>query len=1013
MNIKLLIALLSVVFGSWAGAAVGASESAAPGLIVESFDSTQNVSGLVSETKLAREGKACGRWERMDKTKSIAIKKIPQDWSGYTAFSLWLYNAKALPGASFVMIVTSENKSSDGPDYYSYRFDLGRWTGWKQFVVPFAEMGQARQPRGWNQIDALRFTASGYGQTPNPEAVVCFDDFRLLKIPRVEGPRLTDEEMFTAINLDYPGLESLKVAVQKKDWAAAKTAWLEHLKARRYPRWTVDWRDRPAPKPKAPSGGSDGWDYYSCTIRFDWNGWKHFRLEKKNFGAARKPIGWNWIDYVSFNATGFNQKPNPEAVLYFDDIRLVGKQKTVVLGDFEQGVGEWDGLESSDEHAHGGRRSGKWQKMNVRTSARLREIPNDWTEFDALEFWCYAPKATGGTAKLILNSDQPREGAADLICRHIMQGHDFGPDIDWSADPHKYREWTYAINRFFHWRTLAAAYWNTGDERYAKEFCDQLLDWTRKNPVPLNASGNGSYTWRTIECGIRQSTTWPDSLHRVLGSASFTPEVAAVMTRSMVEHARHLMVWPTRAGNWLTMESNGLGTIGILLPEFKEAATWRDTALARQYAEIDNQVYPDGAQMELTTGYHQVSLKNFLGLAATAKLNDVPVPGDYHAKLRRMFEYNFWVQMPDGHTPALNDGGLHRVLSDMETAAELYGDGLFRWAASGGAQGTPPDHASHCFPYAGQMVMRSGWETDARYLLLDAGPFGLGHQHEDKLSIVVHAFGKQLIADPGNYAYDSSPWRKYTIDTPAHNTVMVDGLAQCRRKCDRATYVVQKPPESNLWRSGPKLDYAAGQYDEGYGADRDVRVVHRREVLFVKPGYWVVVDQFSGGSGRHRLESLWHFNADEGETDPASLAVRTIDPGPNCLVVAAAQPGLEVKIVKGQTEPTVQGFIAAQSWRPSWKDPKAKRPEHGKREVPTAIFTLEAALPARIVYAICPYPDQQRPEVKIKDLTTGDRPAKVQVTLPDGTIDLVSVQPQAEVTRQKPGDKAELWATLK
>jgi hypothetical protein len=92
--------------------------------------------------------------------------------------------------------------------------------------------------------------------------------------------------------------------------------------------------------------------------------------------------------------------------------------------------------------------------------------------------------------------------------------------------------------------------------------------------------------------------------------------------------------------------------------------------------------------------------------------------------------------------------------------------------------------------------------------------------------------------------------------------VLVDGLAQCRRKGDRETYVVKQPPASNLWRSGPRPDYAAGQYDEGYGPQRDVQVVHRREVVFVKPSSWLVIDQLTG-SGRHRYESLWHFDADE------------------------------------------------------------------------------------------------------------------------------------------------------
>ena len=153
MRLQSSLASFLPAFLLFAAGALPAAEPAAGGLVLDSFETTENTSGLTLETKLAREGKACGRWERMDQTSGVGLKKVPQDWSGYTAFSLWLYNAQALPGASFVMIVSSENKASDGPDYYSCRFDLGRWTGWKQFVVPFAEMGQARQPRGWDQID--------------------------------------------------------------------------------------------------------------------------------------------------------------------------------------------------------------------------------------------------------------------------------------------------------------------------------------------------------------------------------------------------------------------------------------------------------------------------------------------------------------------------------------------------------------------------------------------------------------------------------------------------------------------------------------------------------------------------------------------------------------------------------------------------------------------------------------------------------------------------------------------
>ena len=970
------------------------------GLLLEGFERPEQCRGLVRDTAHVKQGQAAGRWAEMQKHPQVTLPSVPRDWSAYNALAFWVYNERKLVDTAVMLVLGSEREDSPGDDYYALRLNLGTWTGWQRVVVPLAELDVARRPLGWQHIDGVRFSASGWGNTPNPQAVLVFDDFRLLHVPPVVGPRLTDAELFAAMDLAAPGMREVKAAVDRTDWASAKAAWLDHFKSRRSPRWTIDWRDRPVRSGKVPQGGSPGADYYSHRIALDWSGWKHFRLAKADFSPARKPIGWHWINSLTFTASGYGQTPAADLVLYLDDVRLVGRS-AATLGDFEHGTGAWQGLSASQEQVHAGRFSGKWDTDAGQRRAGISDPPQDWTGVDTLEFWCFAPRAFGGSVMLLLDSDTPRFDSADRIRSHVIQGHDFGPHIDWSADPNHYREWTYSINRFYHWRTLTAAYWQSGDERYAREFCDQLVDWVRKNPVPRNTSGNGSYTWRTIECGIRQSTTWPDCLYQVLGSRSFTPEVAAVMTKSMVEHARHLMRWPSRSNNWLTMESNGLGTLGILLPEFSEAAQWRQTAMARQYAELDNQVYPDGAQMELTTGYHQVSLSNFLGLARTAKLNDVAIPGDYYNKLRRMFEYNLWVQMPDNRTPALNDGSLVDVRESMHTAWELYGDPVFRWSATGRREGQAPAPPSHYFPYAGQMVMRSGWAADANYLLIDAGPYGRAHQHEDKLSIVVHALGKSLILDPGNYDYDGSPWRLYTIDTPSHNTVMVDGQSQRRRLQPVASYTVDRPTPTNCWLSTPQFDYAAGQYDEGYGDKNAIRVTHRREIVFVKPAYWVMVDTFTG-PGRHRFDSLVHFDADEAQADPGTTSVRTIDPTANCLVAAAPQAGLSVALVKGQTEPEIQGIVAAQRWHASWRTPHAKPPEHGKREIPTAIFTLQSSCPARICYLIYPCAPGERPKAAIADQSQGQEATTVRISLPSGKSDLVSfrkTKPWATITK--------------
>jgi hypothetical protein len=129
MRLQFLFVSFLPAFLLFAVGALPAAEPAAGGLVLECSESPENTSGLALETTLAREGKACGRWERMDQTSGRGLKKVSRDWSGYTAFSPWLHNAQALPGASFVMIVSSENKTSDGPDYYSCRFDLDHSLG--------------------------------------------------------------------------------------------------------------------------------------------------------------------------------------------------------------------------------------------------------------------------------------------------------------------------------------------------------------------------------------------------------------------------------------------------------------------------------------------------------------------------------------------------------------------------------------------------------------------------------------------------------------------------------------------------------------------------------------------------------------------------------------------------------------------------------------------------------------------------------------------------------------------
>ena len=58
------------------------------------------------------------------------------------------------------------------------------------------------------------------------------------------------------------------------------------------------------------------------------------------------------------------------------------------------------------------------------------------------------------------------------------------------------------------------------------------------------------------------------------------------------------------------------------------------------------------------------------------------------------------------------------------------------------------------------------------------------------------------------------------------------------------------------WHSTPEFDFLDAEHD-GYLSLPDP-VVHRRRVIFVKPGYWILVDDLSGAA-RHQVDLTFQF----------------------------------------------------------------------------------------------------------------------------------------------------------
>ena len=593
--------------------------------------------------------------------------------------------------------------------------------------------------------------------------------------------------------------------------------------------------------------------------------------------------------------------------------------------------------------------------------------------------WGLDPRAVGREPRL-------RGTGAENAIKHRFTSigipWQFGDKIDWAFNPTtqpdskwpRNHEWTWQLSRHPMWLDLARAFYATGDEKYAREFVAELQSWVHDCPVPLDAPANVAFSrWRTIEAGIRTGTVWPEVFPRFLVAKAFDDDALVLMVKSFVEHAQYLTKFH-REGNWLTMEANGLYHVGALFPEFTDAKLWRETALGRLYRELDVQVYPDGAQIELAPGYHGVALRNFLGPVELVPQTGFEVPGDYLAKMEKMFAYFLNSMQPDRTTPPLNDSGAGSVKSHLEEGARLFPQRAdFRWIATDGKEGKPPDHTSHEFPYAGQFILRNGWARGALWLCMDGGPFGFGHQHEDKLSVILSAFGRPLLVEGGTYTYDASEWRRYVLSSRAHNVVFVDGLEQNRRKEPNKTFVV-KTPLPHVWESNATFDHAAAVYEEGWGPEARRSVRQTRHVFYLKPDLFIIADELEPTDGKaHTYDTLFHLDAENAAAD--GLRVATQNPGPNLTVLAFGADS--VKIVKGQKEPAVQGWLPSRSGGYG-----------GIRPIPTAIYHKEASGNVTLLYALCPTAKETAGPVKSADLS-GNR---LQVRLTDGTEKSIQFQ---------------------
>ena len=117
------------------------------------------------------------------------------------------------------------------------------------FIIPFEEFYGKSLP-DWTQIVSLTISIGAEqwpGIKPVPGTELLLDDVRVINLvtpPVGQGPRMTDDEFFQALDLDMPAMAEVKAALGRDDRAAAKHAFGEYIRNRKAPVWFDHWNTR-------------------------------------------------------------------------------------------------------------------------------------------------------------------------------------------------------------------------------------------------------------------------------------------------------------------------------------------------------------------------------------------------------------------------------------------------------------------------------------------------------------------------------------------------------------------------------------------------------------------------------------------------------------------------------------------------------------------------------------------------------------------------------------------------
>ncbi len=485
---------------------------------------------------------------------------------------------------------------------------------------------------------------------------------------------------------------------------------------------------------------------------------------------------------------------------------------------------------------------------------------------------------------------------AERVVNHEIQGwhtltYKFGKTVDFNADWG--RSGIYGTHYWGWSEPLRVAFGQTGDLRYVECFDDLFNQWYEQrdkidNPIPTTdvifyELGVGGRTPRFIDHYFA---------YRQTGALSWRTHER--MLKTLLGGCRWLYLLENdngyRNGNWQMCGSWALVYAGGLFPEFNEAKDWVKIGVQRLVEHVEKDFYDDGCHYERASGYGSWCTRMSEDLLLFSEQNDyVKAPENLRDRIVSMYDWFLATSTPLGESQGFNDGGFGKQDGIFKRGVEFTGDGRYLWPirdrvkSVNGIRPKQPEFTSVDKRPSGFAVMRSGWDAKDLYMVINYGPWGGGHAHNDLLDFGLYAYGQPVAIETNRWGPYDNPLDQYFRSAQAHNQVVVNDSPLDR---------VHHRGEHVVWATGKQVDYFSARH-RGY--EQKCGVVIERRIVFLKPDYFLVSDAIF--EGPQHQSYTWYLHSPFKWKTGKTRSVTANNPG---LQVLPAKPS-EIRYVRQGT----------------------------------------------------------------------------------------------------------------